>query len=193
MSVVVSNDRRYQRTHEAIIHHAMELALVSGWKKVSVTKLTEKANINRNSFYLHFNTIEDVFDEIEERFLAKYRDFVSASPLLDVLVTDTDYYVAFSAFLKSEESNVAAIAKMGRAEQLVSKIERIWLDYFDRELSSSRKYSRAKDVILPYIAGCTLIFFTNWVNDPIGFDIQKNTWFNGKFIERTLALEAENG
>ena len=49
----------------------------------------------------------------------------------------------------------------------------------------------AKDVILPYIAGCTLIFISNWVRDPTGFDIQKNTLFNGKFIQRTLALEAE--
>ena len=50
MSVAVSNDRRYQRTHEAILDHAIKLALVGGWKKVSVTRLAEKANINRNSF-----------------------------------------------------------------------------------------------------------------------------------------------
>ena len=183
-----STDRRYRRTHEAIIRATTELSQAEGWEKVSVTKLTERADLNRNSFYLHFGSIGDVFDEIEEWFLTKYRDFVRTSPLLDVLVTDPDYYDAFSAFLKSEEENVAAITRMGRGEQLVSKIERIWLDYFDRELFSSEKYSKAKDVILPYITGCTLIFFTNWVNDPGSFDIQKNTWFNGKFIDHILTL-----
>ena len=66
MNTNPSNDRRYQRTHETIKNNTLELAIANGWKKVSVTKLAEKANINRNSFYLHFDTINDVFDEIEE-------------------------------------------------------------------------------------------------------------------------------
>ena len=193
MSTVVSNDRRYQRTHEIITRNAIELALAVGWKKVSVTKLAEKSNINRNSFYLHFDTIEDVFDEIEEVFLAKYRTFVADSPPLEIMVRDADYYTAFSAFLKNEEEYVAAIGKMGRSAQLISKTERIWMNYYEAELSSSSKYRKAKDIILPYISGSTLIFFTSWINDPTSFDVRKNTLFNGEFIERILSIESEPG
>lgn len=50
MNESLKSDRRYQRTHELIINNAIKMALVSGWKKVSVTKLAEKVNINRNSF-----------------------------------------------------------------------------------------------------------------------------------------------
>ena len=193
MSNNVSIDRRYQRTHKAIIHTAIELALAGGWKKVSVTKLAERANINRNSFYLHFDTINDVFDEIEEQFLAKYRAFLATSPPLEIMVRDADYYAAFSAFLKSEEEYVATIGKMERSAQLISKTERIWTNYYEAELSSSSKYRKAKDIILPYISGSTLIFFTSWINDPTSFDVRKNTLFNGEFIERILSIESEPG
>ena len=50
MDANFKTDRRYQRTHELIINSTIELARISGWSKVSVTKLAEKANINRNSF-----------------------------------------------------------------------------------------------------------------------------------------------
>ena len=133
-----------------------------------------------------------MFDEIEERFLEKYRAFMGSSPLLDIMVKDQEYYAAFSGFLKSEEEYVAVIHKMGRSQHLLSKLERVWMSYYDVELSSSPKYRKAKDVIFPYVAGCTMIFFTNWVNDPTGFNIRENAVFSGKFIDRILSTEAED-
>ena len=188
MSVNNKFDRRYQRTHEIIIHHAIDLALESGWEKVNVTRLAEKANINRNSFYLHFTSINGVFDEVEERFVDKYRRFVTSSPLLDVMIKETEYYNSFSLFLRSEGEYVAVIKKMGRSDQLLSKLQKVWMDVYETELSASQKYNDAKDMILPYIAGCTLIFFSNWINDPTGFDVQKNTLFSGAFIDHILTL-----
>ena len=185
-------DRRYQRTHEAILNMAMELALAEGWEKVSVTKLAEKANINRNSFYLHFGTMNDVFDELEARFVEKYRGFVTSTPVLDVMIRQSKYYDAFSNFLKSEVDYVAAISRMGRADQLISKVQKVWMDTYDAELSATERYRNAKELILPYIAGCTLIFFTNWIRDPTGFDIQKNTLFSGEFIEHILTLASNS-
>ena len=186
-----SDDRRYQRTHQLIISNTIELAIANGWEKVSITKLAEKSNINRNSFYLHFERIEDVFDEIEDSFVSRYQEFVSSQPVLEALVNDYDYYSAFSVFLKSEEQFATMINQMGRSNQLNSKVEKIWMKYLDDELSSLPEYRKVKDVILPYISGCTLIFFTNWFNDPTGFNIQKNTLFSGEFIKHILSMEPE--
>ena len=186
-----SDDRRYQRTHQLIISNTIELAIANGWEKVSITKLAEKSNINRNSFYLHFERIEDVFDEIEDSFVSRYQEFVSSQPVLEALVNDYDYYSAFADFLKSEEQFATMINQMGRSNQLNSKVEKIWMKYLDEELSSLPEYRKVKDVILPYISGCTLIFFTNWFNDPTGFNIQKNTLFSGEFIKHILSMEPE--
>ena len=192
MKETVSNDRRFQRTHELIINSAIEMALHIGWQKVRITHLAEKANINRNSFYLHFQTMGDLFDEVDERFLVKYRIFVRSSPSLEIMVKDPDYYEAFSDFLKSEEDYFKMIHTIGRSDILISKIEKIWMSYFDTELSLSPKYRNAKEIILPYIAGCTMIFFTNWANNPTEFDIKRNTLFNREFIEHILAMESKS-
>lgn len=39
--------------------------------EISVTELCKKANINRTSFYNHYNTIQDVFEETIQEYIEK--------------------------------------------------------------------------------------------------------------------------
>ena len=181
-------DRRYQRTHEIIISTVISIALTRGWEKVNVTEVAKVANINRNSFYIHFETINDVFDEIEDRFIKKYQESLIKAVSIDEMIKDTSYYDMFIKFLNSEAKYVDSIKKMGRANFLLTKIRKEYMKFFEKELSSSIKYKKAKDLILPYIAGSTSIFFDNWVNNPLAFDIKKHAVFSGEFIERILLM-----
>lgn len=53
-------DRRVKRTHEAIKTAYEELVLENYDKKITVSLLTKRANINRKTFYLHYDDIEDL-------------------------------------------------------------------------------------------------------------------------------------
>ena len=184
----VFKDRRYQRTHEAIILNTIKLAKISGWKKVTVTKICHNANLNRNSFYLHFETINDVFDEIENVFINKYHSFMNSSPIIEVMIKTPEYYDLFHKFLLEEAKYVNDIKDIGRSEQLLSKIKNVYMEVFEKDLKSSAKYKHNINIILPYITGCTLIFFTNWVNDPLHYDIKNNVIFSGEFIDKILNM-----
>lgn len=129
-----------------------------------------------------------MFDEIEEKFLDKYRESLKSASILEIMIKESKYYDNFVDFLKGEEAYVKVIKEMGRAEQLISKITKIWMRIYEEELSMSLELRKQKDIILPYIAGCTSIYFTNWINDPIGFGIQENTLLSGKFIDYILTM-----
>ena len=187
MSERAKKGRQWQYTHQTIIQQAICLAKEHGWEKVRVTKLVELANINRNSFYLHFETINDVFDEIEESFLSKYKELLESSPL-DEMIKDSKNHAAFYSFWESEREYIATINKIGRTEIFLSKMSKIWMNHLDVELSKSQKYEKQKEIILPYISGATLLFFTNWFNDPMGFEIEKNGLFSTDFIDQSIRL-----
>lgn len=182
-------DRRYQRTHDIIIKNAIELAEKSDWKKVSVTDLSEKANINRNSFYIHFDTINDVFDEIERKFVNKYTAFLSTTSLTNML-NDEHYIDAFYNLLENEKEYVVIISKMGRTEYLLYKLQKEWMRYFDEALSDSSNYANGSDILLPYISGCMYTFFSAWINDPYGFDFRENSLFSMEVIDHLLKIAA---
>ena len=61
-------DRRYQRTRQAI-HDAMwQLIREKDFSQISVGEIAQRANINRVTFYRHYEIPRDVLTEIQRDF-----------------------------------------------------------------------------------------------------------------------------
>ena len=62
----IKRDKRLVRTKKAIIAALIMLLTEKDLSEVTVTELTERAEINRKTFYLHYNRIEDVIADFGE-------------------------------------------------------------------------------------------------------------------------------
>ena len=56
-------DKRVIKTKKAIIDSMLELILQYDFNKITVKMITDKANIGRKTFYLHYGCIEDVITD----------------------------------------------------------------------------------------------------------------------------------
>ena len=61
-----SKDLRVRRTIASIRKAFFELVLEENFNDISITDLTERAGINRKTFYLHYSGLDDLVNEIEE-------------------------------------------------------------------------------------------------------------------------------
>jgi len=62
-------DRRIQKTRKAMMTALEELVREKQSAQITVKELTERANITRKTFYLHYSTMKELFDSlIEKRF-----------------------------------------------------------------------------------------------------------------------------
>lgn len=61
-----SKDLRVRRTLTAVRKAFNELVLARDYREISITDLTERAGINRKTFYLHYTSLDDLVEEIEE-------------------------------------------------------------------------------------------------------------------------------
>lgn len=61
-----SKDLRVRRTLTAVRKAFNELVLARNYRDISITDLTERAGINRKTFYLHYASLDDLVYEIEE-------------------------------------------------------------------------------------------------------------------------------
>ncbi len=52
----------------------LELIREKGLKNVSVSDLTERADINRGTFYLHFRDVDDMLEQYQEELLAEVKE-----------------------------------------------------------------------------------------------------------------------
>ncbi len=60
------SDKRVIRTKKAIKAALFKLLETKDLSVVTITELTQKANVNRRTFYTHYRNITDILNEIEE-------------------------------------------------------------------------------------------------------------------------------
>lgn len=62
----ISMDRRIDKTKYAIKNAFIDLLQTKSNQRITITEIADKANIGRKTFYLHYNCIEDVVNDIEK-------------------------------------------------------------------------------------------------------------------------------
>ena len=82
-------DPRIIRTKEAIQKVFKQMVCELPYEKITVKAITEAARINRNTFYLHYNCVDDVLAEIQAKHSSEYSAIVSGFDQLK----DTDKLV----------------------------------------------------------------------------------------------------
>ena len=71
-------DLRVIRTKEAIRNTFEEMICEMDYEKITIKELTERARINRKTFYLHYNSLDDLLlemqNEMAKNFIARTKD-----------------------------------------------------------------------------------------------------------------------
>lgn len=61
----VNHDRRIRRTKKLLLNSLTKLMLQKKINRITVTELTELADVNRSTFYLYYKDIYDMIDKVE--------------------------------------------------------------------------------------------------------------------------------
>ena len=114
------SDLRYRRTEAAIMKAFDELLNDADDKKITVSALAREADIDRKTFYLHYNSIEE---------LVVYRAKVFADTVLDEFRKAWDGKVetiatsALGAICANIESNFALLSRLAGSSRPIGSIE----------------------------------------------------------------------
>ena len=93
-------DPRIIRTKEAIQTVFKRMVCEMPYEKITVKAITEAARINRNTFYLHYNCVDDVLAEIQAKHSGEYSAIVSGFDQLK----DTDKLVrSFFEYMEAQD------------------------------------------------------------------------------------------
>lgn len=172
------NDRRYCKTHEIIRETAFSLAEKGGWKKVSVTELTKKANINRNTFYLHYETIEDVYCEIEGEVADIYHIYLEETPYEKMFGN----YSSFESFLNRIKEKTMIIEKCGRTDFLMIKLQEEWVDFFENKYLDGSLPEKDRMLYTSYLSGAMFVFFSKWIKDPENTSVKEHFHIGSRLL-----------
>lgn len=63
----MAGDRRVERTKAALTEALFELLAEKDFAKISITELARRADVDRKTFYLHYQTVDEILEEFYDK------------------------------------------------------------------------------------------------------------------------------
>jgi AcrR family transcriptional regulator len=103
MEPKMENDRRKRRTKQALQKSMVELILEKGYDAVSVSEITDRADLGRATFYLHYKDKDELLIETIDQIV---RDFMVQISDYTILPLETgDDTILHRVFLFAQENS----------------------------------------------------------------------------------------
>lgn len=155
-------DLRIIRTKEAIQKVFKEMISERPYEKITVKEIAERAKINRNTFYLHYNSVDDVLKEIQNKYSMEYSNLL----LNYDLNKDTGILVrTFFEYMESQDDFFKQITCDSRFDYIRERMQK----NVNKKLIGDKERLNTKsdyiqNIINTYNA-CVLYLYRQWVSD----------------------------
>lgn len=160
-----SNDRRFQKNKKEIRRAFIDLVIEKGYDKLTISAITERADINRMTFYSHYESIEDIFHEFCDDMEADIVDALSKEEEFDIdklfelinvlMLEEIEFYRIVA------KDNKMAFFRAGLKE-LLSQLIRVDLKQGIDETKTNRL------IMGDLIAVCITYSYLNWLSGEYG-------------------------
>lgn len=165
-------DRRQIRTKKLIRQALLELSEEKGLNQITVRNLTERAEINRGTFYLHYRDVADLVDQLKNEIFEGILPFASEIHPLEVksyaergepypvLLKVLEYFLAQADFLRVMLSPNGDLQLPIQIKEFMS--ERMF-QQFEQYIPEKSAASIPWDYFVAYIASANIGVLTHWM------------------------------
>ena len=120
-------DRRIRKTRDLLKRTLSELVRDFDLKDITVKDITDKADLNRGTFYLHYKDTYDLMEKMEDDIITEFQDMIdkykpqaSLGTLLPMLDPIADYMLENKDICSSMFQANSNISFMPKFRQLIS-------------------------------------------------------------------------
>ncbi len=134
------NDRRVKRTKKAIEEAFISCVREKGFDATKVSDIVARANINRGTFYLHYQDKFDLREQLEQSTVDGLKAQVVRAQTRynqDKSVPDHGYYYLFHvilSYMKNHKERVQVLFSLGGENSFHYKLQKLLLENLSEEL-----------------------------------------------------------
>ncbi|ALS23860.1 TetR/AcrR family transcriptional regulator [Paenibacillus naphthalenovorans] len=170
-----SLDRRIYRTRLMIQESLISLILEKGFERISVKDIADHANVNRSTFYAHYQDKFDLLDTIiEEKLALLSKLFKETGPQVESRLLKFDepdpYFVVLFNYMADSARFYKVMFTFLEQERFKLKMQEVIREaLYDRisRLRMEQKLSVPLDIVLDYASSSVMGVAENWVKKDI--------------------------
>lgn len=171
-------DRRVQRTRKLLQEALMNLIMEDGYDAISIQDITEKANLGRATFYLHFKDKDELLLDVMEQFIDEFMTQVPQISEAQWRLDDTKALVRLFDFA-AEHYDLYRILIIGSggitaANQLRHSVADNIAEYIQQEIDElGAQPTIPTEFIANHFAGSLLSTIYWWLDSDLPYTVEE--------------------
>lgn len=169
-------DKRVIKTKNAIFEAFKQLVQEKDMSDITISELTQKANITRSTFYMYYNTVGDVRTDIENTIMARIDRIMSETDIRNSIRNPYPLLSRLADEILKQDQNNRYILSSSTSGQLMDKInDRIveaYMHWFKENEGSTNDIGKVKYIVAFAAAGMTECFKI-WFNHKSSLTLEE--------------------
>lgn len=167
----MKTDKRSRRTRAWLLDTLLELLDSKDYSEITVTELTEKADIARQTFYRNYSNMDDILlsrmDEIVDAYLKKVQKNHEARK-----DPDWDFEVRQLIYLWQRNQTIfRAMQKAGLEYQAMEKLS-ILFTRFHMRAQNLKELDDKHQYLVYYLSGGVFMVLNKWFENDMKFSVE---------------------
>lgn len=166
---MTGKDARIRRTRKHLEESLLRIMETKSIKDITVRELTERANINRSTFYLHYSDINDVIKHIEQNLLQNFYERLAQDMQPRTLQEDVYYFMeVVISFLRDNRHTLLILCGKNGDHSFVNELSGVTYkqthQWFQAILGNGADPERARLAEIFFNSGCVSML-NEWVRN----------------------------
>lgn len=165
-------DRRIVRTKKEIKQAFISLLEEKSFDSITVRDLTERANINRGTFYLHYLDKFDLLEKCEKEVFSRILTIFNAAAVIDILqgenmTTRLPFFVHIFEYLQEEAAFMKVILGPNGDPSFQEKVRQVFIKNMEDNILTefnSNSLEVPIDLFTTYVSSAHLGVIQYWLN-----------------------------
>lgn len=168
MKNLEKSDRRVEKTRNAIITAFKEMIIEKDFKQITIKELAERANINRKTFYLHYESMEEILFDLSVELSDQIFESLNEKNFFDPDCYDINILVeCIDGIINSNYELTRKIISSDSYRFFSRNIKDLVKDSFIRKVRSKIKVNEyIMNIVGDYVASGFAKVLKDWFEDP---------------------------
>ncbi|MGI6053024.1 MAG: TetR/AcrR family transcriptional regulator [Bilifractor sp.] len=155
-------DMRVARTRDAIRNAFTDMICEMDYEQITIKELTERAGVNRKTFYLHYDSLDDLLAEMQNEMSRRFMDRIKdLKPPYDMDKITRAFYLSMEESGKFGER----LACSGNYHYINRRMVNAVMKSTWKEENEKAKDPYLQNVVMAYVSQSTLAIYRQWIAD----------------------------
>lgn len=157
------------RSRKLIRQALVDLLKEKRLEKITVTDVIKRADINRGTFYAHYQDTRAVIEEIENEVIVKLLEFLGESRYKNFLQTPLPFLSNVSKYLEEDFEFYRILMNSNGSEQFLTKLKDIFVKHIEMDANIPEEIKRSPAFLtrVHFVAGGLVNLYQVWFRGEV--------------------------